>query len=279
MTAFLKKYKFYIIAAAVAVVVLIIAFVSGGSVSPQQIPAPAKATADSAETTVVPQSSDAAVAVTEAATENTSTEPSTAKLVETSASAAVASTGAEPTQAQTENDTKEEPHTQPAETRTEAAETHKTDPVPAQKPAPVEPQEQTSEDKKSVCTFSISCTAILNHKDEIDDAVLELVPDDGWLLKPVTVEIAEGESVFEVTKRICRDNGIHFEFSFNPAFNSAYIEGIGNIYEFDCGDSSGWLYQVNDWFPNYGCSRYVLHDGDTVSWHYSCVNGDFAAID
>ena len=28
-----------------------------------------------------------------------------------------------------------------------------------------------------------------------------------------------------------------------------------------CGNGSGWMYQVNDWFPNYGCSRYQLQDG------------------
>lgn len=41
-------------------------------------------------------------------------------------------------------------------------------------------------------------------------------------------------------------------------YNSAYIEGINNLYEFDCGSLSGWMYKVNEWFPNYGCSRYVL---------------------
>lgn len=53
-------------------------------------------------------------------------------------------------------------------------------------------------------------------------------------------------------------------------YNSAYVEGIGNLYEFDCGNMSGWMYKVNDWFPNYGCSRYELKNGDTVEWQYTC---------
>lgn len=56
-------------------------------------------------------------------------------------------------------------------------------------------------------------------------------------------------------------------------YNSAYIEGIGNLYEFDCGENSGWMYKVNDWFPNYGMSRYVLKNGDTVSLIYTCDGG------
>ena len=75
---------------------------------------------------------------------------------------------------------------------------------------------------------------------------------------------------------------IHMEFENVPLYNSAYIEGIANIYEFDCGELSGWMYKVNDWFPNYGCSRYGLKDGDRVEWVYTCnlgkdVNGYYAA--
>ena len=58
-----------------------------------------------------------------------------------------------------------------------------------------------------------------------------------------------------------------------PIYNSAYIEGIANLYEFDVGNESGWMFRVNDWFPNYGCSRYVLKDGDTVEWVYTCDLG------
>ena len=51
------------------------------------------------------------------------------------------------------------------------------------------------------------------------------------------------------------------------------IEGIGNLYEFDCGELSGWMYTVNGQAPNYGCSQYQLEDGDVVEWIYSCDMG------
>ena len=53
-------------------------------------------------------------------------------------------------------------------------------------------------------------------------------------------------------------------------YNSYYVEGIGNLYEFDCGSESGWMYKVNGWFPNYGCSSYTLSDGDVIVWCYTC---------
>ena len=63
------------------------------------------------------------------------------------------------------------------------------------------------------------------------------------------------------------------ESSWTPIYNSAYIEGIHNLYEFDCGSLSGWMYRVNGWYPNYGCSRYQLEPGDVVEWRYTCDLG------
>ena len=104
-----------------------------------------------------------------------------------------------------------------------------TDPVPEGKPAPVEPQDVTVTDVAHVCTISISCTTILDHMDWLDPEKVELVPEDGVILAPVTVTFYEGESVFNVLQRTCRQNGIHMEFENTPMYNSAYIEGIHNL--------------------------------------------------
>ena len=66
---------------------------------------------------------------------------------------------------------------------------------------------------------------------------------------------------------------IHMEFVETPMYNSAYIEGINNLYEFDTGELSGWMYKVNDWFPNYGCSRYQIKENDKIEWVYTCDLG------
>lgn len=148
-----------------------------------------------------------------------------------------------------------------------------TDPVPEGKPIPVEPQDATVSDTPYTCTLSISCATILDNMDWLDPEKVELVPENGWIMEPTEVVFYEGESVFNVLQRTCKQNKIHMEFSNTPMYNSAYIEGIHNLYEFDCGELSGWMYKVNDWFPNYGCSRYVLQDGDVVEWEYTCNLG------
>ena len=148
-----------------------------------------------------------------------------------------------------------------------------TDPVPDGRPVPVEPQDAVISDVEHTCTVSISCSTILSNMDWLDPEKTELVPEDGWILKPITVTFYDGESVFNVLQRVCKQQKIHMEFENTPIYNSAYIEGIANLYEFDCGELSGWMYKVNDWFPNYGCSRYRLCDGDVICWVYTCDLG------
>ena len=146
-----------------------------------------------------------------------------------------------------------------------------TDPVPEGKPQPVEPQDVTVSDTEYTCTLSISCATILDNMELCNKEKRELVPEDGWILEPMTVTFYEGESVFNILQRTCKQQKIHMEFENTPVYNSAYVEGIHNLYEFDVGNLSGWMYRVNGWFPNYGCSRYQLQNGDVVEWEYTCL--------
>ena len=120
------------------------------------------------------------------------------------------------------------------------------------------------------CTIEIRCDTILDNMGDLTAGKEGYVPKDGAILKRTTVGFNEGETVYDVLKRVCSARGIHLEASWSPAYGSSYIEGIGHLYEFDCGPQSGWTYKVNGWFPNYGCSAYELEDGDAISWLYTC---------
>ena len=150
---------------------------------------------------------------------------------------------------------------------------YKTQPVPEGKPVPIEPQTVTISDKQMTCTLSIRCSTLLDNLEYLDEAKRQLVPADGIILAEKQVAFYEGESVFNVLLRETRRNNIHMEYVSTPIYNSAYIEGIHNLYEFDCGELSGWMYSVNGWFPNYGCSRYALKEGDRIEWIYTCALG------
>ena len=157
-----------------------------------------------------------------------------------------------------------------------------TDPVPDGKPMPVEWQDVTvNKEKELSVTLSVTCKSILNNMNMFNMDKLQVLPEDGIIYATKTVTFYEGESVFDVLLREMKANKIHMEFVMTPIYNSNYISGINNLYEFDCGELSGWMYRVNGWFPNYGASRYLLKDGDKIEWIYTCdlgrdIGGDSA---
>ena len=120
------------------------------------------------------------------------------------------------------------------------------------------------------CTIEIRCDTILSNMQDLRPGLDVYVPDSGTILPTTTVTFTEGETVFDVLKRICDARGIQIEYSYTPMYGSYYVEGINHLYEFDCGQQSGWMYKVNGWFPNDGCSSYKLEAGDTIVWAYTC---------
>lgn len=126
---------------------------------------------------------------------------------------------------------------------------------------------------KKYCTVEIRCDTVVDTSKLTNPAVAKYVPKDGTILAELRVEIIEGVSAFEVLKRVTREEGIQMEFRMDPLYSGAYIEGINQLYEFDAGGGSGWMYKINGWFPNYGCSQYKMKDGDKMVWCYTCNIG------
>ena len=123
-------------------------------------------------------------------------------------------------------------------------------------------------------TISISCATLAGDMSKLENpAIRDYIPEDGWILKTVSYAGTTENTVFDVLNTVCRNNDIQLEFSYTPLYESNYIEGINYLYEFDGGNQSGWMYKVNGWFPNYGCSSYYLSDGDVIEWVYTCDLG------
>lgn len=148
-----------------------------------------------------------------------------------------------------------------------------TKPTEPPAPKPTEPAtEPTEPPAPATCTISISCVNALNSSD-LPASVRSVLPESGWLLGSTTVELQEGDTAFSVLQRVTAAYGIQMESSWTPVYNSAYVEGIGNLYEFDCGETSGWMYSVDGQFSSYGSSSSVLQDGAVVQWAYTCSFG------
>ncbi len=98
------------------------------------------------------------------------------------------------------------------------------------------------------------------------------IPENGVILAETEVPIHNGDTVFDVLTAAARTHTIHMEYSGTPEL--AYVSGIGNLYEFDFGDLSGWVYHVNGESTSVGCGEYEAEDGDVIEWLYSCNLGE-----
>lgn len=126
-------------------------------------------------------------------------------------------------------------------------------------------------------TISIRCDTILDNYDDLDPALRsdEFVPPDGVILPATEYVLRPGDTVFDILDRAVRYNQIQMEYqgADENSYGSVYIQGIHYLYEFSCGPLSGWTYRVDGAFPNYGCSKYELKDGQTIEWLYTCDLG------
>lgn len=119
--------------------------------------------------------------------------------------------------------------------------------------------------------ISINCSTILNNMDMLESGLESYVPKDGVILAETKVTLDEKATAYNALSEACRQNQIQFEYEGTNA--DIYIEGIANLYEFSCGQLSGWEYSVNDVFPSVGCNAYDLKDGDTIKFVYTCDLG------
>lgn len=159
-------------------------------------------------------------------------------------------------------------HSKPEEIVSRDSESSTTKSEPS---APTE-SSRSAEAQSFICTLFISCeTAVKNPS--LDPKKLAVLPEDGIILAETGVSFSEGESVFDVLQRSCRERGIVLSAPKTPFYGGAYIQGINDLCERDCGAVSGWMYSVNGEFPSVGCSSYTLEEGDAVRILYTCDLG------
>lgn len=114
-------------------------------------------------------------------------------------------------------------------------------------------------------TLTIRCDTIVGKADS------EYIPSDGIILDTTEFTIEENESVYDILTEAAQKYNIQMENT--GAEGMVYIAGIHYLYEFDFGDLSGWTYYVNGEKPSVGCDEYILSDGDTIEWLYTCELG------
>jgi hypothetical protein len=125
----------------------------------------------------------------------------------------------------------------------------------------------------------------------------------GYLIPPRKVDVIEGETAAQTLDRVIKETGFDYEYS-GTLISDFYLSAINQIYlqpeipsvlaeraaadmdrydaedyrtvklgEFDFTNGSGWLYCVNNVFPNVGFADTYLSDGDVVRVQYTIAYG------
>ena len=76
------------------------------------------------------------------------------------------------------------------------------------------------------------------------------------------IKISSGDTAYSVLKKTGA------VVSARKTQYGVYVEGINGLFEFDRGDTSGWMYSVNGINPSKSCDKYKIKKGDQVVWYY-----------
>ena len=77
-----------------------------------------------------------------------------------------------------------------------------------------------------------------------------------------SITVQSGASVFDALKKTGLSVG-----SRNSIYG-VYVYSINGLSEGDKGAGSGWTYKVNGTMPNKSADKYIVREGDSISWEY-----------
>ncbi len=126
----------------------------------------------------------------------------------------------------------------------------------------------TTSSKYISCYVTVECTKILSNMNKLKAGHEDYVPPDGYIISSKKVSVKNGSSAYDAVKNACSQCNVTINAT-NSAYG-VYVAGFNNIDEKDCGNMSGWLYSVNGVMPSKSCGKYILSNGDSIVFSYTC---------
>lgn len=159
----------------------------------------------------------------------------------------------------------------PPETPTEApteAPTEKPSEAPTQAPTekptqtPTPTSTPTPEPQANTVTISIDCR-------NATEAGVAGAPEGGWIMGKKEVELQEGDTVWTVLDRICRERGIAVAKS--GSGSTVFVKSIAGVAPVSA--QSGWMYSVNGTYIMTSAGGCKVKAGDKIRWKYTMDGG------
>ena len=126
----------------------------------------------------------------------------------------------------------------------------------------------TSQNGDIYATISVNASNISPQ----DGNTTSVTLSEGFIMPAYSVSLNDGATAFDALAAACKEQQIRLDYT--GTSYGIYIKGIGGIYEFDHGSTSGWLYRVNGEIPSVSAAAYHLKSGDIVEFIYTCTLGD-----
>lgn len=124
-----------------------------------------------------------------------------------------------------------------------------------------------------VTVISTPSTDTGSTKEYITISIDTLEADNNYILAPLKVELQTNDTAWDVAKRVMDSYEIDYEVVETA---SLYITSIAGYEEMDerYGSKSGWMYSVNDEFPEMSIADYVLNSNDVLEIRYTTTLGE-----
>lgn len=116
-------------------------------------------------------------------------------------------------------------------------------------------------------TLSVRCDTVAGQGDRA------VPPESGVIMDDTRFPFQSGDSVFDILTDAVRKGGLQMEYS-GTSSAMAYVKSINNLYEYDFGEMSGWMYSVNGEYLSVGCGGALVQDGDIICWQYTTALGE-----
>ena len=121
-------------------------------------------------------------------------------------------------------------------------------------------------------SITIDCKTILDNMSDLKNGYVDFIPKDGVILDSVIIKVKKNSTVLNVLETVNEKYDLNLKI--RKSSFGVYIIGIKYIEEKICGNSSGWMYSVNDNFPGQNAGSYRLKDGDNIKWRFTCKPND-----
>ncbi|MBQ7739793.1 MAG: DUF4430 domain-containing protein [Eubacterium sp.] len=126
-------------------------------------------------------------------------------------------------------------------------------------------------DSEKVIYVTIDCNKALNNLDKISvegkDELISHIPKSGYIIRDYRVPYSKNLTAYDAVMQTCSSNSI--QIGAKDTQYGKYVFEINYIAEKDFTTGSGWIYHVNQKFPNCSLDKYKLNPGDRIIISYT----------